>query len=73
MMDVEDLIQESMSRGDFRNLSGAWKPLKKFEHNQYDDLITLNRILIDNGYQPPWVVMQRDIREDIAQIRDRLL
>uniref|UniRef100_A0A8C8ELC2 J domain-containing protein n=1 Tax=Oncorhynchus tshawytscha TaxID=74940 RepID=A0A8C8ELC2_ONCTS len=70
---VEDLIQESMSRGDFRNLSGTGKPLNKFEHNQYDDLITLNRILIDNGYQPPWIVMQRDIREDIAQIRDRLL
>uniref|UniRef100_A0A8C7JW98 DnaJ heat shock protein family (Hsp40) member C28 n=1 Tax=Oncorhynchus kisutch TaxID=8019 RepID=A0A8C7JW98_ONCKI len=70
---VEDLIQESMSRGDFRNLSDAGKPLNKFEHNQYDDLITLNHILIDNGYQPPWIVMQHDIREDIAPIRDRLL
>ncbi|KAK7886972.1 hypothetical protein WMY93_026593 [Mugilogobius chulae] len=32
---VEDLIQESMARGDFRNLSGAGKPLNKFEHNPY--------------------------------------
>lgn len=72
---VEDLIQESMARGDFRNLSGAGKPLSKFEHNPYADPMThnLNRILIDNGYQPPWVVTQRDIRETTAHIRKRLL
>nr|XP_020442799.1 dnaJ homolog subfamily C member 28 [Monopterus albus]XP_020442800.1 dnaJ homolog subfamily C member 28 [Monopterus albus]XP_020442801.1 dnaJ homolog subfamily C member 28 [Monopterus albus]XP_020442802.1 dnaJ homolog subfamily C member 28 [Monopterus albus] len=72
---VEDLIQESMARGDFRNLSGAGKPLNKFEHNPYADPMThnLNRILIDNGYQPPWVITQRDIRETTAQIRSRLL
>ncbi|XP_041648470.1 dnaJ homolog subfamily C member 28 [Cheilinus undulatus] len=72
---VEDLIQESMARGDFRNLSGAGKPLNKFEHNPYADPMThnLNRILIDNGYQPPWVVTQRDIREKTAHIRKRLL
>ncbi|XP_019896666.1 dnaJ homolog subfamily C member 28 [Esox lucius] len=71
---VEDLIQESMSRGDFRNLSGAGKPINKFEHNPYADPMThnLNRILIDNGYQPPWIVMQRDIREDIAKVREKL-
>lgn len=72
---VEDLIQESMARGDFRNLSGAGKPLKKFEHNPYADPMThnLNRILIDNGYQPPWVVTQRDIREAVAHIRAKLV
>ncbi|XP_018555318.1 dnaJ homolog subfamily C member 28 [Lates calcarifer] len=72
---VEDLIQESMARGDFRNLSGAGKPLNKFQHNPYADPMThnLNRILIDNGYQPPWVVTQHDIRETTAQIRKKLL
>lgn len=72
---VEDLIQESMARGDFRNLSGAGKPLTKFEHNPYADPMThnLNRILIDNGYQPPWVVTQRDIRETTARLRSKLL
>ncbi|XP_075962783.1 dnaJ homolog subfamily C member 28 isoform X2 [Anarhichas minor] len=72
---VEDLIQESMARGDFRNLSGAGKPLNKFEYNPYADPMThnLNRILIDNGYQPSWVVTQRDIREAAAHIRNRLL
>lgn len=72
---VEDLIQESMARGDFRNLSGAGKPLNKFQYNPYADPMThnLNRILIDNGYQPPWVVTQRDIREMATCVRNRLL
>lgn len=72
---VEDLIQESMARGDFKNLSGAGKPLNKFEHNPYADPMThnLNRILIDNGYQPSWVVTQRDIREMATHMRKKLL
>lgn len=71
---VEDLIQESMARGDFRNLSGTGKPLSKFEHNPYADPMThnLNRILIDNGYQPEWIVAQKEIRETIEKIRNRL-
>lgn len=71
---VEDLIQESMARGDFRNLSGAGKPLSKFDHNPYTDPMThnLNRILIDNGYQPEWVVAQKEIRDTIKKMRDRL-
>ncbi|XP_013855673.1 dnaJ homolog subfamily C member 28 [Austrofundulus limnaeus] len=72
---VEDLIQESMARGDFQNLSGTGKPLNKFQHNPYADPMThnLNRILVDNGYQPPWVATLRDIREAAGRVRDRLL
>ncbi|KAM6968080.1 dnaJ homolog subfamily C member 28 [Aplochiton taeniatus] len=72
---VEDLIQESMARGDFQNLSGAGKPLNKFEHNPYSDPMThnLNRILIDNGYQPPWIITQREIRETTELLRTKLL
>ncbi|XP_076857831.1 dnaJ homolog subfamily C member 28 isoform X2 [Brachyhypopomus gauderio] len=71
---VEDLIQESMARGDFRNLSGTGKPLSKFDHNPYADPMThnLNRILIDNGYQPEWIVAQKEIRETIQKMRERL-
>ncbi|XP_028326654.1 dnaJ homolog subfamily C member 28 [Gouania willdenowi] len=72
---VEDLIQESMARGHFRNLSGAGKPLLKFQHNPYADPMThnINRILLDNGYQPPWVATQRHIREAAAHVRHILL
>ncbi|TRY84821.1 hypothetical protein DNTS_002269 [Danionella cerebrum] len=71
---VEDLIQESMARGDFQNLSGSGKPLNKFDYNPYMDPMThnLNRILIDNGYQPEWIVAQKEIRESITKLRQRL-
>lgn len=39
---VEDLIQESISRGEFDNLSGSGKPLKPTttENNPYVDFVT---------------------------------
>ncbi|XP_055470960.1 dnaJ homolog subfamily C member 28 [Psammomys obesus] len=72
---VEDLIQESMAKGDFDNLSGKGKPLKKFAGCSYIDPMThnLNRILIDNGYQPEWILMQKEIKDTIEQLREALL
>lgn len=37
---VEDLIQESMSKGEFENLSGKGKPLKDQNNNPYVDFTT---------------------------------
>jgi len=37
---VEDLIQESMAKGDFDNLSGKGKPLKFRSPNPYVDFVT---------------------------------
>ncbi|KAM6161941.1 dnaJ homolog subfamily C member 28 [Erethizon dorsatum] len=72
---VEDLIQESMAKGDFDNLSGKGKPLKKFSGCSYIDPMThnLNRILIDNGYQPEWILMQKEISDTIEQLRETIL
>ncbi|KAM6310083.1 dnaJ homolog subfamily C member 28 [Aegotheles albertisi] len=72
---VEDLIQESMAKGDFDNLSGKGKPLQKFSDCPHIDPMThnLNRILIDNGYQPEWILMQKEIRETIEQLRQSIV
>ncbi|KAL8190570.1 UNVERIFIED_CONTAM: DnaJ subfamily C member 28 [Gekko kuhli] len=72
---VEDLIQESMAKGDFDNLSGRGKPLQKFSDCPHIDPMThnLNRILIDNGYQPEWILMQKEIRETIEKLRKDLI
>lgn len=45
---VEDLIQESMSKGEFENLSGKGKPLKDQNRNPYVDFTThkLNEVRI---------------------------
>jgi len=44
---VEDLIQESMSRGEFDNLAGSGKPLRHQASNPYVDFIThkMNQVM----------------------------
>ena len=45
---VEDLIQESMAKGDFDNLPNAGKPLKHDSYNPYLDVVThkLNEVIL---------------------------
>lgn len=72
---VEDLIQESMSKGEFDNLKNTGKPLPSYEsRNPYVDFIThkLNEVLIDNGFTPEWILLQKEIREDILILRKNL-
>lgn len=68
---VEDLIQESMSKGEFENLSGKGKPLKNQNNNPYVDFTThkLNEVLINNGFTPEWITMSKEIDEDIEQLK----
>lgn len=69
---VEDLIQESMARGDFSNLSGQGKPLNQSSnYNPYVDFTThkLNQVLIDNGFAPEWILLEKEIREEIRRLR----
>lgn len=61
---VDDLIRESMQRGDFDNLSGSGKPLKYSDHNPFIDLTThnINKILVNNGFKPEWIMLSKEIR-----------
>jgi DnaJ family protein C protein 28 len=73
---VEDMIQESMARGEFSNLSGQGKPLKHDStYNPYIDFTThkLNQVLIDNGFTPEWILLEKEIRQEIASIRESIL
>ncbi|PNF38254.1 hypothetical protein B7P43_G11610 [Cryptotermes secundus] len=71
---VEDLIQESMSRGEFDNLAGTGKPLKHQASNPYVDFVThkMNQVLIDNGFTPEWITLQKEISEDTKHLRESL-
>ncbi|XP_070505069.1 dnaJ homolog subfamily C member 28 [Chironomus tepperi] len=72
---VEDLIMESMHKGDFNNLSGQGKPLDHAQsQNPYVDFVThkLNKILLDNGFQPEFITLSKEIRESIQEVKDKL-
>ncbi|XP_022916995.1 dnaJ homolog subfamily C member 28 [Onthophagus taurus] len=73
---VEDLIQEAISKGQFSNLSGSGKPLKNIhDKNPYVDFVThkINEILIENGFTPEWITLQKEIRQDMGVLKDSLL
>ncbi|XP_021932986.1 dnaJ homolog subfamily C member 28 isoform X2 [Zootermopsis nevadensis] len=71
---VEDLIQESISRGEFDNLAGAGKPLKHQASNPYVDFVThkMNQVLINNGFTPEWISLQKEISDDTKYLRESL-
>ncbi|XP_055911556.1 dnaJ homolog subfamily C member 28 [Eupeodes corollae] len=73
---VEDLIQEAMNKGDFNNLTGSGKPLSNAQsQNPYLDFTThkLNRILLDNGFTPEWIMLQKDIRDSVDFLKNSLI
>ncbi|KHN74928.1 DnaJ -like protein subfamily C member 28 [Toxocara canis] len=71
---VEDMILQSMKQGDFDNLKGMGRPLKKEEVNPYiDDMeYKLNKVLINNGFAPPWVMKEVELRAAICELRNEI-
>ncbi|CAH1162941.1 unnamed protein product [Phaedon cochleariae] len=73
---VEDLIQESIARGEFKNLKNSGKPLPTHQNmNPYVDFVThkINEVLIENGFTPEWITLQKEIREEAGHLRNDLL
>lgn len=73
---VEDLIQEAMSKGQFNNLEGCGKPLSHAQsQNPYVDFTQhkINKILLDNGFTPEWITLQKEIRDAIKDLRQILI
>jgi len=72
---VEDLIVESIAAGEFDNLEGFGKPLPtRVDYNPYSDFTThkMNQILVETGFAPEWVQLQKDIRELKVKIRGEM-
>lgn len=73
---VNDLILESMSRGEFNNLPGVGKPLPQLREppNPVLDRTTerLNQILVNTGFAPQWVTLNKDINTEVEQLKSRM-
>jgi len=73
---VNDLILESMSRGEFNDLPGAGKPLPQLKEppNPVLDRTTerLNQILVNTGFAPEWVTLGKDISAQVNQLRSKI-
>lgn len=71
---ADDLIRESMRRGDFRNLEGSGKPIQREYDNVALDSMTqrLNKMLIASDCAPEWVSLNKEIRDSVEHLRSRV-
>ena len=72
-INVNKQIEEAMERGEFANLPGKGKPLK-FDTNPFltPQARMANRLLKENGFAPRWIELEKEIKEEKAQL-ERLL
>lgn len=72
-IDVNKQIEDAMERGEFANLPGKGKPLK-LDTNPYLTPQTrmVNRLLKENGFAPRWVELEKEIKQERAQL-ERIL
>ena len=68
-IDVNKQIKEAMERGEFANLPGKGKPLK-LDANPYltPQARMVNRLLKNNGFAPRWVELEKEIKQEKAQL-----
>ena len=72
---ADDQIREAMSRGDFTKLEGTGKPIKHAHNSVALDHTThrLNKMLIDSGFAPEWVNLDKEIRLSVGKLRERII
>ncbi|EDV26808.1 uncharacterized protein TRIADDRAFT_15044, partial [Trichoplax adhaerens] len=73
---AEDFIQQAVQGGQFDNLhqlEGYGKPLKEEHEGLLDGTeYRLNKMLVNSGYAPNWILLGKEIREDKKFLRARL-
>lgn len=72
-IDVSEQIEEAMERGEFKDLPGKGEPLK-LDTNPFltPQVRMANRLLKENGFAPRWIELEKEIKQEKAQL-ERLL
>ena len=68
---ANEIIYDSMRRGDFDNLSGQGKPLKLDPVNPVLDNVEqkINKMLSNSGFAPEWISLDKEIRANTDRLR----
>lgn len=71
---AHEKIRDSMGRGEFKNLKGMGKPLRREHDNPViDDMQQkLNRLLSNAGFAPEWISLDKEIRQSIENVKKHL-
>jgi hypothetical protein len=66
---IDQQIRAAEAAGQFRNLPGAGKPLDLGDDKDVPDELRVGfRMLKNAGYAPPWIELQKSIREELAAL-----
>ena len=73
-INVDEQIETAMERGEFKDLPGKGKPLK-LDTNPFltPQVRIVNRLLKENGFAPRWIELEKEIREEKAQLKKLLI
>ena len=73
-INVNKQIEEAMERGKFTDLPGKGKPLK-LDTNPFltPQARMANRLLKENGFTPRWVELEKEIKQEKAQLERVLI
>ncbi len=72
-IDVSEQIEEAMERGEFKDLPGKGQPLKLDTNPFLTPQVRMgNRLLKENGFAPRWIELEKEIKQEKAQL-ERLL
>ena len=72
-IDVSEQIEEAMERGEFKDWPGKGEPLN-LDTNPFvtPQVRMANRLLKENGFAPRWIELEKEIKQEKAQL-ERLL
>jgi DnaJ homolog subfamily C member 28 len=66
---IDQQIRQAEAEGQFRNLAGAGRPLDLDDDKDVPEELRVGfRMLKNAGYAPPWIELQKSIREDQAAL-----
>lgn len=66
---IDQHIRQAEADGQFQNLRGAGKPLDLDDDKDVPEELRVGfRMLKNAGYAPPWIELQKSIREDQAAL-----
>jgi hypothetical protein len=65
-------IVAAQARGEFDNLRGKGKPIPAEQLVSSDEAWLAAKALANSGFLPPWLQLQHEIEEDLAECRRRV-
>ena len=72
-IDVSEQIEEAMERGEFKDLPGKGEPLKLDKNPFLTPQVRMaNRLLKENGFAPRWIELEKEIKQEKAQLEKLL-